>query len=509
MNKRYLAFGLGIGLSAMATFGAQTTVDGVLTIDGEIVQTATEAGLGADVTRVVMRNGGGVDFTGSLTTAKTYSIDGDGLNATGVVSVANGQQVIVNSASRLASGTLGHVLVKRGPGRLTLENGPGPVNVPTRWIVAEGVVGQAGASFFGNHKLTTENLTLDIREGAKWSIDDGEHCPIGPLELTGGTLDMPGRKATDMWGNTAFRGGVIAHACATPSVIHIGGNAHLNHVFADVSFTVETGAVLNVYGCLSCGLDESAQVRVPNRLIVSGGGELALLGKSSYTGGTMLRDGTTLTVGDSAALGTGGLEIDGKVTLNVPTGATFVCPAVTGSGTLTKVGAGTATFPTVAEGVSIVRADGEGTSDALVENGVLRVHGDTATIDVPSGETLTLTAIEEVVAGSGIYTDLVKTGAGTLVLPTGNNAKKFRSLNVNGGLVVCVDSTSLGSGTTTLAGGGLRVTTTSNLARSVRVSGTGTIDVAEGQTLTVTSNYLYTANAVLTKKGKEIGRAHV
>ena len=487
---------LAVGVRAEGT----ATLEGnVLTLDGLVTNVTSEAQLGA--ASIVLKNGGGVAFGETIDVAKTYAIDGVGLSATGVVSVAAGKQVTVTGRVRLANGTLGHVFVKDGPGRLVLSEGPGAVSVPTRWIIAAGTAAQRGASFFGNHGKSTPNLVLDIREGAVWRIDDGEHCPVGALELTGGRFDAPFRSRTDYWGNTAFRGGVVAHACGTPSVIEIGGNAHLNHIETDVPFTVEPGAILNVLGCLSNGYAPDAVTRLANRLVVSGGGELRLLGSNLYAGGTELHDGTTLTVGHSAALGTGGFAVDGAVTLNVPAGVTFVCPPVTGAGTITKTGAGVATFPDVAADVTVVRAPGEGTVGAAVTDGVLYVVGGTATVDVPAGETIELTDVVEAVPNCGPLTDLVKTGAGTLVLPDADNTRKFRSLTVRAGFVRGASQNRFGGGTTTLSGGGIAVTTSFTLGRELKVSGTGWVDVPSGVVLTVTSNHLHTAGAVLTKTG--------
>ena len=88
---------VGLFAACAAALGG-FAAEGDRVIDGETVTVAAEADLGADVTRVLLRNGGELAFTNSLWVAKTYAVDGDGLNATGVVSVAAGQTIVANAS---------------------------------------------------------------------------------------------------------------------------------------------------------------------------------------------------------------------------------------------------------------------------------------------------------------------------------------------------------------------------------------------------------------------------
>ena len=87
-----------------------------------------------------------------------------------------------------------------------------------------------------------------------------------------------------------------------------------------------------------------------------------------------------MTVADPMALWTGAVTLAGDVTLNVPAGTTFVCPPVKGAGTLTKTGAGVATFPTVADTVTLVVAEAGGQTSP-VKDGVLSLHGGEIALD--------------------------------------------------------------------------------------------------------------------------------
>ncbi len=288
--------------------------DGVLTLDGLVTNVTTEADFGADVTNVVLKNGGGVAFSASGTLLKTYAIAGDGLSATGVVSVAAGASVSASSVT-FGAGTIGRTFVKTGAGTFNMTT-LGAVKTPTRWIVEEGALYTYGTDMFGNHRSTTTNLVLDVREGATYTKDGG-HSPIGPLELTGGTAQVMGGRDTSTWGGTAFRGGVVAHPSARVSCI--SGHAHLNHIYTNVPFTVEQGATLEVRAVLSDGMNTSVSDRVPNRLIVSGGGELRLFGRNSFTGGAELNGGTYKLA--YSALGTGPVTVVGAVDVDVTNGA--------------------------------------------------------------------------------------------------------------------------------------------------------------------------------------------
>ena len=473
-----------------------------LTLDGVTTNVTAEADLGA-ATNVVFANGGGVAFDMSGTLAKKYSISGDGLAATGVVSVASGQSVIAGKAN-LADGTLGHVFVKSGAGTLHFSAGPGAVSTPTRWLVEEGSLTQAGGDIFGNHRSTTVNLTVDVREGAEYVYASGVgHCPMGPLELTGGKFRaLSSVSDTAFWANTAFKGGITAHASETPSVVYLNGRAHLGHCeYSNIVFNVETGAKLIIDGILTNGYDTAEQ---PSGLVKRGGGELVLLRHGGWTGGTTIEEGT-ITVACPTALGVGGVKLAGDATLNVVPGITLACGALTGTGTLTKTGDGGVSFASVADGVTVARAAGEGTLPTAFIDGTVHLCGGVATIDVPAGETWTVTGFDVTTLADypSLSRDIVKTGAGKLVLPSGDNASSFRNLTVQDGVVQVAAENNLGAGTTTLTGGGT-LTISGNVTftwRKIKCVGTGVLDVPEGMTMTVGTNSIWTADATLLKRG--------
>ncbi len=619
-----LALFLALGAASVAA-GAEATVSaGVLTLDGVVTNVAAEADLGDDISKVVMKNGGGVAFSSGATLAKTYEIAGDGLSATGVVSVADGATVVA-SADALGRGTLGHALVKKGAGTLKLTS-LGVVSIPTRWVVEEGVLCTEGSDMFGNHSSTSTNLVMDVREGATYR-KDGYHSPMGPLELTGGRFAMSGSE-TAVWGSTAFRGGVVAHACESVSRIDVTGHVHLNHVYTNVPFTVERGATLEVRGILSDGMNTTQYDKVPNRLVVSGGGELRLYGHSRFTGGAELNDGAYV-LGAENALGTGQVAVKGEVSMDVADGvavgvadvsamtrlekrgAGFICisddarsagelvvaeggvsvpspaalPAATTFAEGTAVGlddftaenvaAALASHPGIAavyamkdaavdalafgsprdsltigvwrgatlsvgevSGVSDLRIEGcgwtalgtvaDGTVVHVGTNSIVRVPQDAAVaddsagavyrgdateatlgclhlpggdfaVDVPAGLTLVVKSVS--LADGATKGALFKTGAGTLVLPSGRSGA-FGSLYVQGGVAVTTAYGSMDGGETTVSGGAtLRMAASVTQYWSVKIDGDGTIDVPDGVSVTMSSNVFNTANATFTKTG--------
>ncbi len=495
-----LTWGVVLGAEILRAEGTATVEGETLTLDGLVTNVTAEADLGS-VTRVVLQNGGGIAFDMDGKLSRQYTIAGEGLAATGIVSVAAGRRVETGNRPNLASGSVGHVLVKRGPGDLWFNQGPGVVDTPTRWIVEEGVVYQSGGDFFGNHSSTTTQLTLDLREAAHYEMT-GSHCPMGPLEMTGGKIVINGG-ATGDWGGTAFRGGVTVHACETPSLMNITGAAHLNHVYADVPFVVEQDAELTVLGTLRNGWNSSASSEVANRLLISGGGTIRLLGSNRFSGGVKVSDGMTVVVGSPTAFGTAGtLEIDGDVTLEVLPGVTLDCPTITGAGTLTKTGAGVASFTAVGDGVTIVRAEGEGVNGSAVLDGVLQLNGNVVTVDVPADTTLELTGFSSEIAVSAFKADIVKTGAGTLVLPDQNNYSQFRKLTITAGVVQIAKENNLGSdGVTATTGGLLAYMGNADVWHRITVTGEGGVFVAEDVSIVVPSNALRVANATFLKKG--------
>lgn len=170
------------------------------------------------------------------------------------------------------------------------------------------------------------------------------------------------------------------------------------------------GAELIVDGVLTNGMQSAWPKALSCTFTKRGGGELVLLKRNGWTGGTVFEEGT-ITVADPEALGISTLTIAGDVTINVPVGVTFVCPplATDGTHTLAVTGGGVFTQPdSVPEGLTI--ADNTaGNASPLVGN-TLHLAGGCQTVNV-AADTI-ITSMVDDGSGAGKYTDIVKTGAG-------------------------------------------------------------------------------------------------
>lgn len=489
-------------LSAMAANASNVVVDGVRTISDEIVAVAAESELGdSSVTKVVLANGGGVSFTAGMTlSTKTYSLDG-----TGVVAVADGKRVEA-SGYRLVAGTVGHVLVKRGAGTLAVGSVGKAAGKRTRFIVEEGTLACVNGDLWGGHSTADTNVTIDVRHGATY--DHGTaHGVVGPVELTGATFTSRSVGA-DTWKDAALCGGVVAHAHETPSLMKFGYKGFLGHCdYTNCVFDVEVGARLVLDGTMRDGWNRSATKRVSCRLTKRGAGELALFKPGEWTGGTFL-EGGTLSVAANGALGTGPVVVAGDATLNVAAGVTVDLTdlRVEGTHVLTLAGDGCATLPdALPDGLSVEGTTGGVASVEPVVDGVLRLDGSVVTVDVPEGETLSVTSVESVSAVEGLdaaRADVVKTGGGTLELPAGL-ATAYGRLTVSDGFVSLANETSFGTNFVTLAdGAGLRFRSSFTQTWAVVIcAGAATLDVPDGVTFCATKYLFKCPTSAITKTG--------
>ena len=501
LSKNFIAAAALAGMIASSSFaGTVTLEDNILTLSGLVTNVVAEADLGASVTQVVITAEGGVAFGATLAVEKYYVVNG-----TGIVSVATGKKVST-PVSRLS--TVGSTFVKDGPGTLYISSGTvGNVAKPTRWVVNEGELRlKPGGSFFGGHSNTT-NLSIELREGTTYYQEQTDvgttHNPMGLLEMTGARfIYAPSRYVgTVREGNAAFKGGVTVHASATPSYMTWPRYSHLNHVNPDCVFNIEDGGTLIVDGVLTNGANASWSGDLQSVLTKRGGGELVLLRRNGWTGGTIFEDGA-ITVVDAEALGKSTLTIAGDVTINVPAGVTFICPplVVDGTHTLAVTGGGVFVQPaSVPEGLTIAN-NTEGVASTLVGSTLYLMGG---TITLPVASDMTITSMVDDGSGLGKYTDIVKTGAGTLTLPTGI-AETYHNLIVKEGLVAVSAESCFGWGGTTVNGGGIRYTaniTQTTASRPITYVGSGTIDIPEGVTWAMRSNSFACASAVVTKTG--------
>ncbi len=333
----------------------------------------------------------------------------------------------------------------------------------------------ADGSFAVNTVLENVDATLDPDSATGW---DGTSL----IKQGAGTLILNAENTYT--GGTTISGGTLV----ATNVDALGSG----DVTDDATLELNTG------GTFDNAISGSGQV------VKSGDDVLTLSGANSYSGGTLISDGT-LVASNVEALGTGDVTNDAVLELN--TGGTFD-NAISGSGqvvksgdeTLTLSGANSYTGGTLISGGTLVASNVEalGTGD-VTDNAVLELntggHFDNAISGsgqvVKSGdETLTL-------SGSNTYTGGTLISGGTLVasnveaLGTGDVTNDaVLELNTGGDFDNAISGSGKveksGDGTLTLSGsntyrGGTTISGGTLLASNVEALGTG--DVTNNATL--------------------------
>ncbi len=219
-------------------------------------------------------------------------------------------------------------------------------------------------------------------------------------------------------------------------------------------FATSTGDTVTISGVISNGGASTGG------MAVSGAGTLVLAGANTFSNGTTVDSGATLSVSNNSALGSGAVTLDSSATL-----------ALTGS-SLTLTGAfsqGAGSTTTIATGDSLTLSGGASLSGTTSGAGTLALDGGTTTIaggssvSVPieftAGETLELLGIASVkVSGSN----------GAITAVSGD------TITLTGG----TGDTITGTGFTVNASSGTGVMVGGNTA-------TGPLDVVSGSNVTV------------------------
>ncbi|EBV3081638.1 AIDA autotransporter-like protein ShdA [Salmonella enterica subsp. enterica serovar Kentucky] len=268
----------------------------------------------------------------------------------------------------------------------------------------------------------------------------------------------------------------------------IDAHGTFNLADADDSFTVNT--VLENVDANSGWNGQS--------LTKTGAGTLILNAENTYTGGTLISDGT-LVASNVEALGTG--DITDNAVLELNTGGDFD-NAISGSGqvvksgdeTLTLSGSNTYTGGTIISGGTLVATNVEalGTGD-VTDNATLELNtggdfdnaiGGTGSVVKSGDKTLTLSGATTISGGTLVASNVEALGSGdvtdnaTLELNTGgdfaNNIGGTGSVVKSGDKTLTLSGTNSYTGGTTISGGTL-------VANNVEALGTG--DVTNNATL--------------------------
>ncbi|EEM8426676.1 autotransporter outer membrane beta-barrel domain-containing protein [Salmonella enterica subsp. enterica serovar Essen] len=309
----------------------------------------------------------------------------------------------------------------------------------------------ADGSFAVNTVLENVDATLDPDSATGW---DGTSL----IKQGAGTLILNAENTYT--GGTTISGGTLV----ATNVEALGSG----DVTDDATLELNTG------GTFDNAISGSGQV------VKSGDDVLTLSGANSYSGGTLISDGT-LVASNVEALGTG--DVTDNATLELNTGGTFD-NAISGSGqvvksgdeTLTLSGSNTYTGGTLISGGTLVASNvealgsGDVTNDAVLE---LNTGGD----------------FTNNISGSG---QVVKSGDETLML-SGANSYTGGTL-ISGGTLVANDVNALGTGDVT-DNATLELNTGGTFDNAI--SGSGQVVKSGDDALTLSGSNTYTGGTTI------------
>ncbi len=452
---------LVINRSNAVTFGQAIGGTGTLTNLGAGTTTLTGANSYSGTTTIsagVLRVGSG-GTAGTLGTGSVINNAGLAFNRSDALTVANDISGS-GTVSKLAAGTTTLTGTNTYSGTTTITTG-----------VLQ--VGNGGTSGTLGSGAVTNNAALRINRS--------DAVTLGQNIAGTGTLTQVGAGTTTLTGTNTYSG--VTTISAGRLQIGAGGTTG----------SLGTGAVTN-----NAALEVNRSNAVTIAQVISGTGTVThsgtgtttLTGANTFSGGTTISAGT-LQVGNggtTGALGAGAITNNAALVINRSNAVTFA-QAIGGTGTLTKLGAGTTTLTgangysgTTTIGAGILQVGNGGTtgtlgSGAITNNAALRINRSDA---VTLGQTI---------AGTGTFTKL---GAGTTTL-TGANTYAGTTTISAGVLQVGSGGTvgTLGSGSVT-NNAGLIIDRSNAITVANNIAGTGTVTQSGAGTTTLTGTSTYT-----------------
>ncbi|EJM2629235.1 autotransporter-associated beta strand repeat-containing protein [Salmonella enterica subsp. enterica] len=485
------------GDDALTLSGANTYTGGTLISDGTLVASNVEALGTGDVTdNAVLELNTGGDFDNAISGSGQVEKSGDGtLTLSGSNTYTGGTTIndgtlIATSVDALGSGDVTDDAVlelntggdfinniggtgrveKSGDETLTLSGSNSYTGGTT---ISDGTLVASNVESLGTGDVTN-NATLELNTGGDFTNNIGGS----------GQVVKSGDDALALSGANSYTGGTLISS----------GTLVATNVDALGSGDVTDNATLelNTGGTFDNAISGSGQV------VKSGDKTLTLSGSNTYTGGTLISDGT-LVASNVESLGTG--DVTNNATLELNTGGDFT-NNISGSGQVVKSGDETLTLSgsntytggtTINDGTLVatsVEALGSGdvTNDAVL---ALNTGGDfanniggTGSVVKSGDETLTLSGTNSYTGGTTISggtlvaTNVEALGTGdvtnnaTLELNTGGDFTN--NISGNGQVVKSGDDTLTFSGSNTYTGG-----TTINdgtlVATSVEALGSGDV----------------------------------
>ncbi|MFS8763002.1 autotransporter outer membrane beta-barrel domain-containing protein [Salmonella enterica] len=415
-----------LALSGINSYTGGTTISG-----GTLIASNVEALGTGDVTdNAVLELNTGGDFdnniggTGSVVKSGDKTLTLSGANSyTGGTTISGGT-LVASNVEALGSGDVtdnatlelntggdfdnniggtGSV-VKSGDETLTLSGANSYTGGTT---ISGGTLVATSVDALGSGDVT-DNAVLELNTGG-----DFDNAISGS-----GQVVKSGDEMLTLSGNNSYTGGTLIS----------GGTLVASNVEALGSGNVTDNATLelNTGGTFDNVISGSGQV------VKSGDDALTLSGNNSYTGGTLISDGT-LVASNVEALGSG--DVTDNATLELNTGGTFD-NAISGSGqvvksgdeTLTLSGTNTYTGGTTISGGTLVATNVEALGSGDVT--------DNAVLELNTGGTF-----DNVISGSG---QVVKSGDEMLTLSGANSYSG--ATTISGGTLIAANVNALGTG---------------------------------------------------------------
>ncbi|EDR9809464.1 autotransporter outer membrane beta-barrel domain-containing protein [Salmonella enterica] len=419
------------GDDVLTLSGANSYSGGTLISDGTLVATNVEALGSGDVTNnaVLELNTGGtfdnaISGSGQVVKSGDETLTLSGSNTyTGGTTINDGT-LIASNVEALGSGDVTNDAVlelNTGGDFDNAISGSGQVEKS-----GDDVLTLSGANSYSGGTLISDGTLVATNVEA---LGSGDVTDNAVLELnTGGTFDnaisgsgqvvKSGDETLTLSGSNTYTGGTTIN----------DGTLIATSVDALGSGDVTDNAVLE----LNTGGDFDNAISGSGQVVKSGDETLTLSGSNTYTGGTLISDGT-LVATSVDALGTG--DVTNNATLELNTGGDFT-NNISGSGqvvksgdeTLTLSGANSYTGGTTISGGTLVASNVEALGSGDVTNN--------ATLELNTGGDF-----DNAISGSG---QVVKSGGDTLTL-SGNNSYTGGTL-ISDGTLVASNVEALGSG---------------------------------------------------------------
>jgi fibronectin-binding autotransporter adhesin len=524
------------GAGTLVLSGANTYTNQTLLLSGGALNIQNDTALGATgggavASGTIVATGAALEAQGNITVgAEALLLNGTGIGGGGALRNISGNNtyggaITLNTAARINSDsgvlTLGNfnvisagqnltvggagdttvsgviatgngTLTKDGTGTLTLL-GPGFYQGVT--TISAGVLnirnGNALGSGFGGTTVAN-GAALELQQGIVGSVF------VGPEALTlNGTGIADGGALRNISGNNTYGGPIT-----------LGGAARINSDAGTLTVGGSIGGLgqnLTVGGAGNTTISSAIGIGTGS-LTKDGAGTLILTGNNTYSGGTTVSGG--ILQGNTTSL-QGNILNNANVTFNQLTAGTYA-GAISGGGSLAKIGAGTLTLTgnntqtggtTINGGAISVAADanlGGAAGTLAFGGGTLQTTGTFSmsrattlnsgggTFDAASGTTLTH---DGAIGGIG---GLTKSGAGTLVL-LGNNLYSGGT-TVSGG-VLQGDTTSLQGTILNNANVAFNQATTGTYAGAM--SGTGSLSKSGSGTLILSGSNSYSGGTTV------------